>query len=64
MPIDPTSTLIGAGPLGAFCLILLYQLRESHRELAEVSKVTAESNRELAEALAGLRGWLEGRLDQ
>lgn len=63
MPIDPASTLIGAGPLGAFCLILLYQIRELQRELAQVSQATAEANKELAEAIAGFRGWMEGRLD-
>lgn len=63
MAIDPASTLLGAGPLGAVCVLLLYQLREQQREMAEVTRETAEANKQLAETLAGFRGWLEGKLE-
>lgn len=63
MPVDPASTLLGAGPMGAVVVLLLYQLRETQRELSQVSKETAKANKELAQTLSELKGYLEGRIE-
>lgn len=63
MVVDPASTLLGAGPMGAVVVLLLYQLRDTQKELAQVSQETAKANKELASTLSELKGYLEGRIE-